>query len=77
MNIFELMEDIGNNIKYEIDKRGVSQNQLAKEINVNKSTVSKYISGECLPPVDKLINICCALGCEIEDLIILDGEEII
>ncbi len=76
MTVFELMEDIGINIEHFLNERGMKQKQLADKVGVSKSTISAYINGERLPSIVTLINICYALDCEIEDLIILYGDEI-
>ena len=50
----------------------LTQEQLAKELGVNRATVSKYETGEISPSVDQLIRICNILDVSFEELI---GEE--
>lgn len=50
----------------------LTQAQLAKELNVNRATISKYETGEISPSVEQLINICTVLDVSFEELI---GEE--
>ena len=47
---------------------GISQGELALKLNVDRSTVSKWESGDALPRSDKLPEIAQILGCSIDDL---------
>lgn len=50
----------------------LTQEQLAKELGVNRATVSKYETGEISPSVDQLLKICNILDVSFEELI---GDE--
>lgn len=50
----------------------LTQEQLAKELGVNRATVSKYETGEISPSVDQLIKICNILDVSFDELI---GDE--
>ena len=47
---------------------GISQEVLAKEMNVSQSAVAKWETGETAPQSDKLPKLAQVLGCSIEDL---------
>lgn len=50
-------------------KKGVSQEDIANEMNVSTATVSRWESGEFLPRADKLPALAKALNCSVEDLL--------
>ena len=57
------------NIIIELRKRaGLTQLNLAEHLNVDRSTVDKWESGEVMPTADKLPRIAKILGCTIDDL---------
>lgn len=57
------------NIIIELRKRaGLTQLNLAEHLNVDRSTVAKWESGEVMPTADKLPRIAKVLGCSIDDL---------
>jgi transcriptional regulator with XRE-family HTH domain len=69
MSEMELMEIFGNNLESLLDEKGMSQNQLAMKIGVDRATVSRYINKQRMPTIKKFINICVALGCDPYDLL--------
>ena len=44
----ELMKDIGAKLKCELNKKSMSQNELARRTGLSKSTISDYIRGNKL-----------------------------
>ncbi len=50
-------------------KRGITQNELATELNVSFQAVSKWENGASLPDISLLPNIANALGCSIDMLL--------
>lgn len=50
------------------DKCGISQMQLAKMLEIDRSTVAKWETGEASPRSDKLPVLAKALECKIDDL---------
>ena len=72
MTELELMRDFGENLKSLLDEWGMSQQELADEIDVGKSTISKYINGTGMPSLVNVINIAYVLECNIEELIDID-----
>lgn len=49
-------------------KANLTQAQLAEKLGINRATVSKYETGEIVPSVDQIINICGVLDVSFEEL---------
>ena len=47
----------------------LSQEQLADKMNVSRQAVSKWESGVSYPDMDKILNMCKILNCNLEDLL--------
>ena len=69
MTELQLMRDIGENIEMFLEDSNMSQSQLAKEVGISKSTISRYINGEMMPTLKTLINIAYVLLCDVGDLL--------
>ena len=54
---------------------GFSQESLAKQIGVSKSTISRWEIGIIKVPDKELINICSICGLEKEDIILQERKE--
>lgn len=50
------------------NKLGMTQEDLAQKLKVERSTIAKWESGAALPRTDKIPILAEALGCEIKDL---------
>lgn len=50
-------------------QKKVSQKQLAEQIGVNQTTISKWEKGKACPSINKLKMVSCLLNCKVEDLI--------
>lgn len=74
MTELEFMEDFSDRIDYFLRCKGWSQKDLAEKSGLSKSTVSRYIKGERMPTVKALVNICCALDCDVDELILVNEE---
>lgn len=48
--------------------RNLTQDEMAKILNVRRSTVSMWETGEAMPRSDKLQQLAKILGCNIDDL---------
>lgn len=60
----------GENIEKMLAERGMTQKELAVELEVSDAAVSHWVNGEMLPKVDRLINMADLFGCAIEDILI-------
>lgn len=56
-------------VQYYLEKNGMTQMELADRIHVNRSTITKYLTGSLDPSVKTVINISMVFGCNVEDLI--------
>lgn len=57
-----------NKIKHNRELVGLTQNDLAVKLGVDRSTVAKWETGEAFPRADKLPQLAEILGCKIDDL---------
>lgn len=55
-------------IKQKRETKGLTQEELGKMLNVNRTTVAMWETGAAMPRAEKLPKIAEALGCKIEDL---------
>lgn len=58
-----------NNLKACRERAALTQQELAEIINVDRSAISKWETGEFLPRTDKLPAIAKALDCTIDELL--------
>ena len=61
-------------IKELMNSRNVSQRELANELNITESAMSRYISGERKPRVDILTKLARYFDVSIEELIGVENE---
>ena len=54
---FSFMSNIQNNIKFIRERKGLSQEQFADELNWTKSNVGSYEEGRASPSIEKLIGL--------------------
>lgn len=54
----QLKAIISKNLKGAIELLGMSQKQFAEEMHISESSLSGYISGKLLPPLELIINLC-------------------
>ena len=65
----EWLEIFGDNLQSILEEYGLSQRDLADEIGVSESTISKYIHKKQMPNIKAIVNIVYALDIEFDDLI--------
>ena len=63
------MFDFGLNLKKLRKDKGYSQAQLARKLNISKSSVSKYESNQSMPPVETLIRLALIYGVSLNYLV--------
>ena len=57
------------------EKKDMSQQAVALEIGVERSTVAKWESGKSRPRAELLPKLAKVFGCSIEELLVPDGPE--
>jgi transcriptional regulator with XRE-family HTH domain len=57
------------NIKEKRTAKGLTQEQLAKLVNTDRSTVAKWETGGSLPRADKLPTLATVLDCSVDELL--------
>ncbi len=65
---------ISNNIKYLRKKKGMTQEELAAELNVSRQSVAKWENGETLPDVYNCMEIAKIFDISIDNLISFSFE---
>ena len=50
-------------------KRNLLQKDIAKKLNVDRSTVTKWETGEAVPRADKLVELAKILKCSVDKLL--------
>lgn len=58
-----------NKIKYQRQRNGLSQGDLAKKINVSRSTVACWETNKAMPRIGTLKKISKVFKCKIDDLL--------
>lgn len=63
-----------NNIRVLRRRQNLTQDDVAKELNISQQAIAKWETGAAMPRADKLIELAKVLGCTVDELLI-DGEE--
>lgn len=66
------MRDFGEFLGDVLEERRISRGVLGKAIGVDRSTISRYISGEIMPSLKNFYNICFALDIDPRDILSCD-----
>ena len=61
----EIQHKIMEAIKYS----GMTQTEIAKNLNIKQQTISKYLLGQALPSLDTLANLCVLLDLDANDIL--------
>lgn len=64
-----LRDIFSRNLVYYMDLREISQNELARQLNVSSAAVNKWAKGETMPRMGKIDTICSILKIERSDLL--------
>lgn len=65
----DVIDIFGDNLNNMLSYRRMKPSELARATGIQKSTVSRLISKECMPTLKTVMNICYVLDCDFEDLI--------
>lgn len=69
------IEIIKNRLSQELKNCGISQTQLAKQLNVSQSCVSHYIRGDIVPAIDTLAELCIILDVDSNYILGIDENK--
>lgn len=69
MSKIEWLHTFGDNLKCLLYEANMTQRELARELEIAESTVSRYISGEKMPSIFTIINISYVLDCDVSEMI--------
>ena len=69
MTEIEWLDIFGDNLRDILAEVGMSQRELANEIGVDESLVSRYIHKQCIPNLKTIIKITYVLNCDISELV--------
>lgn len=68
-------KELGSRILETLQKRGMTQKELAMRIGVTEAVISRYISGDREPKPDVLANIATAIHTTADFLLGIEGDE--
>lgn len=75
-NISEVIEmKFEENLRELRKQRGMSQEELAEQLNISRQSVSKWENGSAYPELDKLMQLCELFQCKIDDLLYGEVKE--
>lgn len=66
------METIRKNLITAIKESGLTQNELAKRLNIKQQSVQQYLSGKTMPALDTFANLCKVLDVDPKDILGLE-----
>lgn len=69
MNELDLLYDFANNLRHCMKEQDLTQSDLARESHISQPTISAYLNARKMPTMKSIVNICCALECEFDDLL--------
>ena len=69
MSEIEFIDIFSDNLRELMLEHNITQMELADEILVNRSTITRYLNKSTMPSIKALINLSRVFNCDIEDLI--------
>lgn len=69
------MKEMGDRILNSLQKKGMTQRELARRVGVTEAVMSRYISGDREPKPEMLANIATALGVTSDYLLGIENDE--
>ena len=70
-----LDEKISENLRFEIEHCGKRKADIARELGVDPSTISQYLSGRAQPTLANLSRLCKIMGCSADDILDVRRED--
>lgn len=69
MTELEWMKKFGSRLERLMGEYGYSQEDLAWEVGVDRTTINRYVNGRCMPTVKTVLKLSYTLDCPVEDFI--------
>lgn len=69
MSEIEFIDIFSDNLRELMLEHNITQMELADEILVNRSTITRYLNKSTMPSIKALINLSIVFNCDIEDLV--------
>lgn len=66
------LRQFGINLTGMLEYCNTTQKELAEDIDVSESTISRYARGLMMPSLKHLVNIAYSLDCDLDDLVDID-----
>lgn len=63
-----------NNIQVKRTEANLKQEDIARALDIDRSTVAKWETGKSLPRAEMLVRLAKVLKCSIDELIVVDGR---
>jgi putative transcriptional regulator len=68
--LYQMEKQVYNRIKAVLAEKGKTNNWLADELNMNRTTVSKWCRNDMQPRIETLFQVAKALGVDVRELLI-------
>lgn len=63
------IEQIRIKLVNEIKESGLSQSEIARQLNIKQQAISQYITGQTMPSLDTFANLCKVLDVSADDIL--------
>ncbi len=64
-----VLEDIRKNLIEAIKTSGMTQTQIANELNIRQQNIAQYLSGRAMPSLDTFANLCVILDLDANEIL--------
>ncbi len=68
------LEEIKIKVKEAIRHSGMKQTELAKRLGIGQSAVAQYVSGNTMPALDTLANLCVILDLDANEILCITDK---
>ena len=65
----KVMYGIADNLERILDEKGMSQKELCRLANLDRTGVNHYIMGQTVPSIKSMLNMCNALGITVNEFL--------
>ena len=69
------LAQIQKRLKISFQQSGLSQTEIARRLNISQSNISHYLSGDIMPALDTLANLCQILDLDTDYILCQDIKE--